>query len=246
MDQKDQIDKIESYLNHELSDVERAEFEAALKKDVHLAEELGRRQAAHTAIDYLIAEDLRTELKAMEKEATQTPIIPLRKRKIFPLAIAATLIILVGAFFFINPWGPSSPTDSILAYYEAPDDAMRSSTGDELPTELVQARQSIQARAFDAAIRQLQTVSPDDQHYIYAQYLLGHAYFGKEEYAAAQQSFEFVIERDDLRYKEEADWYGLLGCLMHGSMCMGKWETLILNEDHSYHQNALELRDKLK
>ncbi|MCB0669387.1 MAG: hypothetical protein KDC80_26365, partial [Saprospiraceae bacterium] len=108
MNQQNNVDLIEQYLNNELSEKDRQELENKISEDETLAAELERRQMAHRMLDFMISENLRQQLTNLEAEDTKVVRMPARRRSMYALAVAASVIILIGAFFFIPTGGSLS------------------------------------------------------------------------------------------------------------------------------------------
>mgnify|MGYP000391829407 CR=1 FL=1 len=76
------IDLIEKYLSNDLSQEEKQTFDQKVHTDNEFAHEFEKRQAAHTAIDFLIAQSLKSELEALEEEEQQGgKVVSFQKRK---------------------------------------------------------------------------------------------------------------------------------------------------------------------
>lgn len=246
MSSQEKIEMIERYLANDMSEEERRGFEAEVGQDSDLASELERRQTAHKALDFLISEDLRSELKAMEaKEGKVVTMKTKRTSYIYKMAIAASFLILIAAFFIFGPGGQMSGSQAALAYYESPDYSMRGSTNQVV--ELTSGLTALSNGDFEEAISQLSSITSDAEQYISATYYLAHAYFQNEQYGQAQERFEIVANSGDIRFLESAEWNLVLSCLaQENSNCEQEIEKITSNPGHPYHQNTLMVVDELK
>lgn len=100
---EDQLQRLNRYLDAELSPAERAEFEAELARDPHLraaAERLGRAHAA-----------LRTHYQLADASPTRKTASPLRR-----LALAAGILLAVGLTFYAYRQTLPPPLDGDLIH----------------------------------------------------------------------------------------------------------------------------------
>ncbi|NND05789.1 MAG: hypothetical protein HKN87_05370 [Saprospiraceae bacterium] len=237
------IDLIEQYLNNELSEADRSGLEQDLATDAELAAEFNRRETAHMAMDFMIAENLRAELRTLEGTQAKTITMAPRRRRLYPLAIAASLIILIGALFMIQGGG-SDPAALAASHYTAPDFTFRSG-GDDIPTEITKGLQELKDQDYVSAINTLSQVDTDSPFEVLATYYIGHAYFAAKDFALAQSQFEKVVEAGDIRYSEDAEWYALLSCLAQEQTCAVPLEQIRSDIQHPYQKQAEEISDKL-
>ncbi|MCB0687020.1 MAG: hypothetical protein KDC53_10855 [Saprospiraceae bacterium] len=247
MNQQNNIDLIEQYLNNELSESERQEVENQIAADQDLASEFERRQMAHQMLDFMVTENLRDQLKALEAEDTRVISMPARRRRLSMMAIAASVIILIGAFFFIMPGGGSLSNQQLaLDLYETPTFTMRGGETENITTQITQGIQALNEKDYTAAIRDLEEVPADNEYYTMARYYLGHAHFLNKNYEAAENDFNEVAGANDIRFNDDAEWFKLLSCKAQNKTCEGLLETILQKPNHTYHQEALELQEKLK
>lgn len=247
------IDLIEKYLSNDLSAEEQQTFDQKVHTDSEFAYEFEKRQAAHTAIDFLIAESLKSELEALEEEEEQGgKVISLQKRKrsrIVLLSVAASLLLLIGYFSLVNTTGDLGSTGPQLAAanYEIPDyNIRRGNPNVDFENLLTTGINALKQQEYQAAIVALDSVTQGNEYYIVAQFYLAHAYYQAEQYDQAEAAFEVVSVSNDIRYQEDADWYGLLACLAKEGNCTEKIDRLANDNSHSYQQQALSIRSELK
>ncbi len=242
MSNQNNIDLIEKYLSFEMDDTERSDFESQLRQNEELQAEFQRRETAHQALDFLIAENLRAELRTMEQQSTKVVSLASRRRRSFTLAIAASVLVLIGAFFMFLPSKTSSPLQLAMDNYDTPAFTIR---GSNEPTALSDGIAALEAQQYEDAIVQLEKVEVGSGHEIAAHYFLGHAYFLTEQYDQAENKFELAAAGQDLRYTEDAQWYGLLSCLATNKNCDAKLQDILTTSNHSYMEEAQELSQRL-
>jgi TolA-binding protein len=242
------IELIEKYFNHQLSERERSAFESRLDQDNILAAELDKHRSAHKMLDYLVAKNLKAELVTLEQEEKVVSIHAHRRRKkLFALSIAASVLLIFG-FFFTDIFTKNiSPSSMAMAYYELPESAERSGTEASLYPENIQlGLQAFTNKNYLEAIQLLEAVPESDAYYVLAQYYLGHAHFESDNFAGAQATFDRVSKTNDVRYQEEASWFALLACLAQDQSCSSALRLLTEDTTHSFHTEALEIQQKLK
>ncbi len=112
MDQNSTYDQIEAYLLHKMSNSERTKFERELATNQELAQQFKAQELEHKMMEALVEKDLRKDLKQWQTaedaivktpptEKNITAPIPLYRRK-SSWAIAASILLLVSAFFLFN------------------------------------------------------------------------------------------------------------------------------------------------
>ncbi|MBK8501704.1 MAG: hypothetical protein IPL46_05570 [Saprospiraceae bacterium] len=245
MNQQNNIDLIEQYLNNELSESERQEVENQLATDHSLSNEFDRRHTAHKMIDFMVSENLRQQLKDLEAEETKVVPLASRSRRMYALAIAACVIILMGAFFFIIPSDQNlSSTQLALNLYETPVFTMRGTDAQTIDANVALGIEALTNKNYDQAIVTLEQVTSGNAFYIMAKYYLGHANFLKHNFQAALNNFAEVISSNDVRYLEDAQWYQLLSCMGLNNACQDLLSPIILNTRHLHHAEALEIQNQ--
>ncbi len=242
---QDKIDLIEKYLSYEMGEDEMSAFEAQMSQDTEVKAEFDRRQQAHQALDFLIAENLRSELRAMENAETKVVSLASRSRRNWIYAIAASVLVLIGAFFILLPPAGQTPGELSMAFYETPSFALRSGNLD-LPTELNTGIAALQNSNYGEAIQALGNLPENSGYQVQKSFFLGHAYYLQGAYADAERYFADAASIDDLRYQEDAEWYRLLSCVAAGSDCAAAFNVILQASDHSYQARTLELQNELK
>lgn len=241
---QDKIDLIERYLNHELSETDQTSLEGDLATDAELSAEFTRRETAHMAMDFMISENLRSDLRKMENQQGNIVSMNSRRRMFYPLAIAASLAILIGAFFMIQGGG-SNPTTLAASHYSAPDFTFRSGN-DNTPNEITAGLQALIDKDYATAITSFSNIEDESPFKVLANYYRAHGHYSAKEYAAAQSQFEAVAAVGDMRYTEDAQWYALLSCMAQGKACVALLDQIRNDSQHTYQSQAQEISQELK
>lgn len=244
MNQQNNVDLIEQYLNNELSEKDRQELENKISEDETLAAELERRQMAHRMLDFMISENLREQLTNLEAEDTKVVRMPARRRSMYALAVAASVIILIGAFFFIPTGGSLSNQQLALDFYETPAFTMRGTDAETISGQVAEGINALNQKDYGQAISALQSVPADNEYYIISRYYLGHANFLNKNYAAAENDFSEVMNANDIRFQDDAQWYRLLSCKAQDQDCEDMLQTILQNPNHPYFEKASQLQNQ--
>ena len=247
MDTNKDIDLIEKYLNGELTDTEMQGLDNRLVEDADLDVELQRRQTAHTALDYMVAKNLKAQLQDLEEQSNVVSINRGRRKRLMVLSVAASVLVLAVAVYFIFPQGPMTNPELASAYYELPDYNSRGAN-DALSEQaaLDAGISALQDNNTAEAISKLSTITSDNPYFILAQYYLGHALYADGQFDQAVERFAIVGNSNDLRYSEEAQWYELLSCLAQDVDCSQLLNNLTEDENHTYNNLAKEINERAK
>jgi anti-sigma factor RsiW len=209
---------IEGYINNELSEGERASFEAGLGSNRALAAEIELARDIDTAIKEDDIMRLRGNLQGIagainaENRAEQSFAGRFKAKKALIVAVAASLAILLGITGLLSK--QPSQGDLYRKYhsaYEAPG-AVRSASmasGQALATAL----QRFDDGDYRQAIGLLQKAVSDDQKNMAAHFYAGAALQETGEYGRAIDRYQTVIAHGDNLFTEQAEWYAAL-CLL--------------------------------
>lgn len=243
-------DRIDQYHAGELSTGDRQNFERELGSNDELrqAEELYR--LSLSALDYGVEESLRKDLKKWEQEGNRAAsggrIISLR-RTIFILSAAAAVLLLV---LFARPFLMPAPSgDELFAsYYEAPTESnMR---GEAVPQNALTAgKTALAEESYADAIEEFSRIPVGDPLYVEAQFYLGHALVGLNNFSAAKKAFDIAANSNESKFKEKGEWNYILASLKLAPMdaaIESKLKTIAQNVDHSFAKEAREILKKMK
>lgn len=252
------FDQIEAYLSGEMNETDAAAFDQSVANDPVLAAAVDRHLIAHDAIEVMIEENLRAEMKewsTQKKEDSDGAKIRQigsansggRVRRLFySLAAAASVAILVGVFglqFSKNNYSNEALAEGAY-YFDLP--TTRSTNTNENP--LSSGFNAYEAANFTEAISFFQGITTDNPQYKEAQFYLGHSFYQKGEFEQAIVAFQSVIDANDLQRKEAAEWYQIVNYIAAKKQD-GNFTTLlnqlVTDEGHAYHKNAVDLNGKL-
>jgi TolA-binding protein len=250
------LDKIEAYLNGNMTAQEEKEFDAAIENDPELAAAVDQFGLANDAIEILIEDNLREELKSLQQEeATADKVVSInrpqqqtkrRSLRVY-LAAAASVAVLLG-FFGVNWAGNNYSNEAIkedvYASYSMPN--IRSGNNQAHPFE--EGLTAFESKDYNTAIQFFQGIPATDERFNEAQFYLGHALLENGSYQQASSQFKKVVDLKDIRYTESAEWYQLLALLSDGQLG-GDFQSLLskiaADKDHTFNTKAVQLQTKL-
>lgn len=217
METNDKFDKIERYLDGEMNADEQAAFDQDIATNAQLKEEVKQHELARDAMELLIEDELRSQLKTLQAEenASMEPVQikrPKLRSLYYGLAIAAGVLLLIG--FFTQQWATNQfSNDALLSAYAGTSDLsnLRSKTNAE--TLIEQGVEAYSNKDYQAAIQAFGAIEKDSAQYTLAQYALGQTYYQLEQWEAALSAFDAATQGDFLRYKREAEWSKVLTLL---------------------------------
>lgn len=218
MDATNNFDKIERYLDGELTGAELNAFETALKTDPVLDEEVKAHLLLEEALFAVEEDDVRTNIKQWRAEAkTEEKTSPqrgrLRSLGVLRLAIAASIAVLIGLATFL--WLPQQySNEAILASnYQVDETFLSGDRGrdvSETPADpFAGAAQYYKDGEYGKAAEIYQAF-PDNNKALYA---LGHTHFKSEKYNLAINAFQKLVAKNSIEYNERAEWYLLCSYL---------------------------------
>ena len=206
---------IEAYLNGDLNGKDLSEFEAQIKSDKKLADQI----AIFKDIDYVIKDKPILDFQKLvanegksflqEKDKTKTIVKNFNWRR--TIIAAATLIIIASALFVwksqLNT--PSTSKELFAQHFESYElnESLRGTTNNTKTFDL--AMQSYQNRDFNSAVETFKNLSIAKPTDIVITFCLANAYLNQspKRFAAAKVEFEKIIVEDNSIYVPISKWY---------------------------------------
>ena len=111
----DYFEHIENYLEGRLSEEDKQLFDDELKRNEELRIALGNHQEVSGALDLLVEEGVREVLR--KDKAKEIQLNPKNTNSWRWIGIAASLLLLAGAMYFLNPFSSPSHDDLYVAYF---------------------------------------------------------------------------------------------------------------------------------
>lgn len=235
MDDKDQ-DRIERLLRGELSAEEESSLQADARANNELAQELEFAQDLDKVVGSAGRANLKERLQRLEQSQGQKTALKVSWRR--PLAIAASVLLLLGmaAVWYAN--ATYSNQALLTAYYETPNFSGTRSEGDVSAWEQVTA--AFYAKDY-ASVVELMQANPVLKTTEDGKQLLAHTYLQSDQIEAALEQVEALNEGPT------KDWLQILARLAAGqdSSVEQGLDQIIATPDHPYYKEAIALKRKL-
>lgn len=222
---QDEIQRIEAYLDQQMSEKDRALFERELQTDVELKALVNREQLLRHGLEYTDLSDLEAELKSLDHELnvrldSQSKIRTF-DRQVY-LRWAAVLIpalIIAGVFFWQLQNRSNDLSDFLNANFEPYENKAISVTrgGSNELTDVQKVfldYDKNDLRAAESGFRKLLDASPDNGQY---QFYFGVTLLGQGKSDEARDVFQKYVDNNQ-SLANEAKWYLALACLDLGDL----------------------------
>jgi tetratricopeptide (TPR) repeat protein len=201
---------IHPYLDGSLSESEKEAFEAEMKKDELLRNEVN----LHREVDAALAETdilrLRSQLKRMHRKASRSRdevrILSLRPLQAITAVAAVALLLVASAWIFTLMNQSSLSAEDIYEMYYQPDDAvmvMRSGSSGSEEAMLMEALRKYENNDFEGALKLLKK----DNSNLMVHFYSGLAYMEIEHFNEAIRSFQTILDDQQNLFVEQALWY---------------------------------------
>ncbi|MGQ1911732.1 hypothetical protein ACT3CE_18385 [Marinifilum sp. RC60d5] len=249
MNEKD-FDRIEDFLDGELSDEQLKKFEKDLLTDIDLKEDL----QLHKEVDDAIMENdimaLRNKLEAIE-----TPSGAKRKRKIKFLSkwnLAAASIVLfigIGSLMFLLDNKNSYSNEKVYSSYYKPYNVVINTRSSDIAVDniLVSALKSYESKDYRTALGLFQKILDKDSTNITSNFYSGISNLEINQYNKANRNFTRVLKHKNNLFIEQSEWYlGFCYLMTNERQKAIKQFNLIAQGNSFYKTKAQEILDKLK
>ncbi len=256
------LTNIEAYLGGNLNDSATQAFAARIEEDEDLANTVAAYEVGEDAVEMLIENNLRAELKQLQSESTAAKVVPMatkerkltvatkqpaKRRSLFSsLAAAASVALLLGFFTFQYS---ATSTNSLLAEHGTFVMPEENRSGDKaVEHPLAMGMKAQKNGDYSTAINFYKNIPADNARYNEAQSLLAHSYYENKAYPEAISQFGQVVAAGDIRYKERAEFYQLLSYVANDQQDTNfeaLMNALLSDETHNYHQQAKDLNSDL-
>lgn len=251
MKEQSNFDRIEQYLEDELSAEDRKQFERDLETDAALKADFNHHLKAHEAVELLVKRDLEDHIQSWQK-ANPISDITAKKFRLIPgfkvwRIAAAVVILIVTVFLLRNISATKSPAALASDYYQMPT-LPGERSGDGRITQLIEGYQAFKQKDFTGAITAFKTITENDPIFFEAQYYLGHSLYQLGKYQEAGAAFKTGTQSTDKRVKESAEWYLVLNYLKiqpQPAPFHEQFQKILKDENHYFHTKAQDLQNLL-
>lgn len=253
MDLELHMERVEQYTQNKMTEAERRFFEAELAVNPDLQEALNLYRLGQEVIEQGVEKQLRLQLqgwaKSESESTTAAPTMTASRVNMRPmwirLAAAASVALIIG--WFSVQWAGSNYSDEAIfaGQYQAPDaSTFRSGTAMEHPLE--PGFRAIEENKLQVAEDFFKTFSPEQERYAEAQFYLGHTALQLKHYDLAIDAFSACIQRNEVKFREKAEWNLLLTYVAAERTDDANFKNLLNTvagtEHHSYRLEATKLK----
>ncbi|HBF88634.1 MAG TPA: hypothetical protein DDX39_08335 [Bacteroidales bacterium] len=198
---------IESYLDGELSEQEKQEFEQKLKTDKELTNELMLHKAIRSAIGDKEYIDLREKLEKIKHEYHEKAKVKKKKKQIAAYSISTLISVIIASTFIF--YDKSYTYDELYDKYYEHYDAGTITRGEVKPTKEIytNALRTYDNGNYTEAITLLEQITDTSAFYPSKEYFTALSYMELKNYSEAIKHFEQVQNSKQCIYSDNATWY---------------------------------------
>jgi tetratricopeptide (TPR) repeat protein len=234
-------EKIEKYLENELNETERSDFETEMRSEKKLSAEVNLHKKVEAFLSDRDSILLNEKLNAIYDKEFGNKKSPLRIISSNWAKIAAVLAIglLIGGIIF---WKTHSLSNAeIYAQYAQLYDIGINVRGDSV-SKLQTAYEKYDQRKFSEAIRLFESDASGNALNYGSRLCLGISYTELNQFEKAEQYFKSIIGNEPI-YEQQAYWYLALMKLKAGQKAEAKqiFQKISKNQNHYQHQKAIEI-----
>jgi hypothetical protein len=240
---EERIDLIERYLAGKMSAEEEAKFVTALDTDNELRQEYNRIRLIHDALELGIENDLRKELKDLERISSSRKPAPVRRMRLW--AVAASLFVLVVAGTVIIRQNSSTSIDTFTSEQYVEYNYGQTRSSDQSTSPLRQGIDLIDNGALGEASQWIENYIASNPNDTEAKFILADVKKDLGEINASKELLEVVIESGSVLWSEKAEWnYVVISAFDHWDDTAEDLLTKISSDSaHSYNPAARQLKE---
>jgi tetratricopeptide (TPR) repeat protein len=239
---------IDSYVEGELNDADRTNFESELSVnrdlaiEYHLEKDLQKILSEEDLLDLrakcIVAQ---TELNFSSRKFVK--VVQFTRKYWYAAASILLIAIITGGFFLLNP-GAYSAEKLFKMYYKSGETIGVSRSGN---VNMVEALRYFSKNDFQTANGLFDEILAKDPANIAVMYYSGVSSIEIKNYPKAVQMFESIINNKDNPYTENAEWYLGLSLLASGQIEKAevKFKAIASSPDHYYNKDAKSLLEKI-
>ncbi len=228
------IETIEAYLRDELSPELKADFEARMKTEEGLSEQVKTMKDLILGVSLAAENRIKKKLDSVESNLNKETFFVNKPKEIkmsnsskfrwIPLAASMLLLAAVGLFFLKSDEGTNPDMGQLYSEYYKPDtkvvneilDRMEAkglaSETDEDEEKLKAALQAYSKYDYNSARSQLSSFLDEFPENQTARFYMGLTQMNLGNYALSTEYLQPLCTEDGFAYKDQAKWYLALGC----------------------------------
>lgn len=234
------FDQIEKYLLSQMSDAEHQAFETQIASDENLQTEVDNYRTLLLGIE---TKSLKDKLALISKEKQSIPPKKVRNLYTKPLAIAASILLLLSAGLFLIQSETASPTELYAQYYN-PDPGLPTVMGIEDQVDFRMAMNDYKQQSYSEALESFDAISEQISNDT-LQYYKAMCHLNLNELDAAAGILSGIKENSV--FVERKEWYQLLIALKTNDANAAAQiaNKINANSKHFYYEEARQILDQL-
>jgi len=239
---------IDEYVDGELDEARRLEFENALTFNKDLAFEYKLEKDLQFALGQEDLLDLRAKCFTAQQEFNLenkklARVVQITRKYWYAAASVFLIALIAGGLLLMNPGG-YSPEKLFKMYYKSGETLGVSRSGND---NMVEALRYFSRNDFQTADRLFDGILTNDPENYAVMYYSGISNIETKNYPKAILMFETIIEDQNNLYTENAEWYLGLSRLAAGQIREAEEEFRIiaLNPAHFYSKDATSILEKI-
>ncbi len=239
---------IDNYVEGELDDAGRKNFEAELAINKDLAFEYRLEQDIQDVLSQDDLLDLRAKCFTAQQEMNLSSrklakVVQITRKYWYAAASVLIIALITGGFFLLNPGG-YSPEKLFKMYYKSGETIGVSRSGND---NMVEALRCFSRNDFQTAGVLFEKILSNDPENFAVMFYSGISNIELKNYPKASQMFEAIIQNGDNLYIENAEWYLGLSRLAAGQMTEAEacFKTIADSKEHFYSKDAKSILEKI-
>lgn len=238
---------MENYLNGRMTTEEQQSFEREMSTNQELREEVEVHRRLVSSIE---TESVRQMLEQIHEEnfaEEAAPVVPMHSHsRYFPLAIAASVALLILAGWWVFNWRSSQP-EALYAAYFSPDEGLPTTLGYADNAQFAEGMVSYKLGEYTEALEYWQPLLSADPDNDTLSYYSGLAFLANDQPEQAMQYLNLIVENEASAYQMDARWYLALAYLKNEQPAKAQalLQTLAA-KDSPYREESQEILEKLE
>ena len=254
MNPEDQQDRIDDYLSGRLADAES--FERELAANPQLQSDMEATRMALDAIHLSETDRLKDRLRGLEaglqtgQAPAQAKVVSInrnRNRSWMGYAAAASVLLLVAAFFVLRPGTPDNAALAMANFEPYANLAMPITKGGSSQADRAAAYIAYERGDFPAAETAFRAYDSAPAEEAADRFYLAQTLLAQEKFSEASPIFTELAANRDFQLRQESEYYGALSQLGLGERDRARiaLERISADANHEMYTEAVRLLDEL-
>ncbi len=239
------FEKIEAYLQEQLTPEERERFEASMAQNKELATEVALQKKLIQSIETESVRQLLEQIHA-DNFGKETTIVSIHRRRFFPyLAVAASLSLLLIGWWYVT--SQQSSLANLYSAYFTPATGLPTTLSYTANTQFAEGMVSYKLGDYTEAREWWQPLLEANPTNDTLNFYMGVAFLAEEQADLAIENLSKVVEHTSSVYSDDAQWYLALAYLRNKQKAEAKEILSSLAEKESlYRKQSQEILSQIQ